>query len=97
LDDLSPDKFYSTGNSQFIYEESIGGIVFAGTYQLMDADSDRPDQKAKKIFRMVTIPELLTPNYLHHDCQLFFLNLNVIKMKNEHVQPYLKLFIRPMK
>jgi hypothetical protein len=48
----------------------------AENYQLMDADSDRHDQRARKILWMMTIPGLVIPNALFSKCQ-FFVNLSM--------------------
>jgi hypothetical protein len=57
----------------------------AGNYQLMDADSGRQDQHARKILRTVTIPGSLTPKALYREYQLFskFQCEKFIKNKNK--------------
>jgi hypothetical protein len=53
--------------------------------QLMEADSDRPDQNVRKILKVITISGSESANPVYCEGQLFkkFKYKNVIKMKNK--------------
>jgi hypothetical protein len=72
---------HSARNDQFIDEESTGRMGFsAGNNQLMEADSERQDQNARKILKAVTISGSATTTPINYTTKVNFLKNSNSKM-----------------